>query len=426
MLDRKLIRDDADGVRAGLARKFVDVDLDRIVALDREYVANLQECDELKHERNVKSQEIGRRKQAGGGAGDGTDDLHAYMKGLAARVKDMEARNKDIDDELAALLLTLPNLPHESVPAGRDAADNVVVRAVGSAVKPFDDVKPHWEIGETLGLIDLEAGRNVSGRGFIVFRGDGALLCRALVNMMIDVHLAQGYEELAVPYLVHRDSMTGTGQLPKMAEDMYHCEVDDMYLIPTAEVPVTNVHRESFLDPGRLPVKYTAFSPCFRREAGSHGADTRGLLRVHQFDKVEMVKFVHPETSYDELESLVTDATAVLDGLELPYRVVALCAGDLSFAAAKCYDLEVYSPGVDKWLEVSSCSNFEAFQARRAGIKIKKTRGDAHRFVHTLNGSGLALPRVVAAILEYHQTPTGRVRIPEKLRPYMRGKEYLG
>jgi len=422
MLDRKLIRDDPDRVREGVRRKHVDVDVDRIIALDQEYLANLQKGDELKHERNVKSQEIGKRKQAG----EDTDELHVYMKDIAARVKDVEARNKEIDEELGRLLLVVPNLPHESAPDGHDETANVVVRTVGEAVKPYDDVKPHWEIGEELGVLDLEAGRNVSGRGFIVFRGDGALLCRALINMMIDIHLEQGYEELVVPYLVHRDSMTGTGQLPKMAEDMYHCEVDDMYLIPTAEVPVTNVHRESSIPPEDLPVKYTAFSPCFRREAGSHGADTRGLLRVHQFDKVEMVKFVHPDASYDELESLVDDATAVIDALALPYRVVELCAGDLSFAAAKCYDLEVYAPGVDKWLEVSSCSNFEAFQARRAGIKMKKTKGEKHRFVHTLNGSGLALPRIVAAILEWHQTPTGRVRIPERLRPYMRGKEYLG
>jgi seryl-tRNA synthetase len=220
--------------------------------------------------------------------------------------------------------------------------------------------------------------------------------------------------------------MTGTGQLPKYEEDMYHCNDDDLFLIPTAEVPVTNLHRGATLDKGKLPLKYCAYSPCFRREAGSHGADTRGLLRVHQFDKVEMVKFVHPDSSYDELESLVTDATAVLEALELPYRVVALCAGDLGFAAAKCYDLETFAPGVDKWLEVSSCSNFEDFQARRAEIRLRKAEGEKHKFVHTLNGSGLALPRVVATLLEVHQTPTGRVKIPARLRPYMRGKEYLG
>jgi seryl-tRNA synthetase len=422
MLDRKLIREQPDAVRDGLARKFSDVDLERLIQLDGEYLENLRSSDELKHERNVKSQELGKRKKAG----EDASDLHAYMKDLSQRIKDMEARNREIDDELSQLLLTLPNLPHPSAPVGRDESANAIVRHHGEAKKPFDEVKPHWEIGEALGVLDLEAGRNVSGRGFIVFRGDGALLCRALINLMLDMHVEQGYQEVLVPYLVHRDSMTGTGQLPKMAEDMYHCEVDDMFLIPTAEVPVTNIHRESDIERDALPVKYTAYSPCFRREAGSHGADTRGLLRVHQFDKVEMVKFVHPDTSYDELESLVDDATAVLEALELPYRVVELATGDLSFAAARCYDLEVYAPGVDKWLEVSSCSNFEAFQARRAGIKIKKTKGEKHRFVHTLNGSGLALPRIVAAILEHCQTPTGRVRIPDTLRPYMRGREYLG
>jgi seryl-tRNA synthetase len=422
MLDRKLIREQPDAVRDGLARKFADVDLERLIRLDGEYLDNLRSSDELKHERNVKSQELGKRKKAG----EDASDLHSYMKDLSQRIKDMEARNREIDDELSQLLLTLPNLPHPSAPVGRDESANVVVRHHGEAKKPFDEVKPHWEIGEALGVLDLEAGRNVSGRGFIVFRGDGALLCRALINLMLDMHVEQGYQEVLVPYLVHRDSMTGTGQLPKMAEDMYHCEVDDMFLIPTAEVPVTNIHRESDIERDTLPVKYTAYSPCFRREAGSHGADTRGLLRVHQFDKVEMVKFVYPDTSYDELDSLVDDATAVLEALELPYRVVELATGDLSFAAAKCYDLEVYAPGVDKWLEVSSCSNFEAFQARRAGIKIKKTKGEKHRFVHTLNGSGLALPRIVAAILEHCQTPTGRVRIPDTLRPYMRGREYLG
>jgi seryl-tRNA synthetase len=422
MLDRKLIRENPDAVREGIKKKFADVDLDRLIDLDQEYLANLRKGDELKHERNVKSEELGRRKKAG----ESTDDLHAYMKDVAARIKELEARSKEIDDELSRLLLAVPNLPHPTAPVGRDETANVLVSEHGTAEKPFDDVKPHWEIGEELGVLDLEGGRTVSGRGFIVFRGDGALLCRGLINMMLDMHVEQGYEEVVVPYLVHRDSMTGTGQLPKMADDMYYCEVDDLYLIPTAEVSVTNLHRESDLDPASLPVKYTAFSPCFRREAGAHGADTRGLLRVHQFDKVEMVKFVHPDTSYDELDSLVKDATDVLDALELPYRVVELATGDLSFAAAKCLDLEVYAPGVDKWLEVSSCSNFEAFQARRAGIKIKKTKGEKHRFVHTLNGSGLALPRIVAAILEHFQTPTGRVRIPEKLRPYMRGKEYLG
>jgi seryl-tRNA synthetase len=422
VIDRRLIREDPEHIRHGLRRRGAAVDVDHLVALDAEHLANLQKSEELKHERNVASEEIGRRKRAGGDA----SELHAAMKKTSARIKDLEARNKEIEEALDARLLTVPNLPHETTPDGLDAGGNVVVRTCGEAAKPFDDVLPHWEIGEKLGILDLEAARVVSGRGFVVFRGDGALLCRALINMMLDIHDAQGYQEVLVPYLVHRASMTGTGQLPKYEEDMYRCDPDDLFLVPTAEVPVTNLHRESVVERERLPIRYTAYSPCFRREAGSHGADTRGLLRVHQFDKVEMVKFTHPDASYDELESLVTDATAVLDALELPYRVVALCAGDLGFAAAKCYDLETYAPGVDKWLEVSSCSNFEDFQARRAGIRLKKAEGDRHKFVHTLNGSGLALPRVVASILEVHQTPTGRVRIPPGLRPYMRSREYLG
>jgi seryl-tRNA synthetase len=422
VIDRRLIRDDLTRVVAGLERRRANVDINKLIELDKEHRTNLRAAETLQHERNVASEDIARRKKSG----EDIAPLHAAMKETSTKIKELEARNKEIEEALDALLLTVPNLPHESVPEGADAASNVVVRAVGNAKKLFDDVLPHWEMGEKLGILDLEAGRMVSGRGFIVFRGDGALLCRALINMMLDIHAEQGYVEVLVPYLVSRASMTGTGQLPKFEEDMYHCNDDDLFLIPTAEVPVTNLLRESVIERDRLPIKYTAFSPCFRREAGSHGADTRGLLRVHQFDKVEMVKFVHPDGSYDELETLVADGTAILDALELPYRVVALCAGDLGFASAKTYDLEAFAPGVDKWLEVSSCSNFEDFQARRAEIRLKKSEGEKHKFVHTLNGSGLALPRVVAALLEVHQTPTGRVRIPARLRPYMRGKEFLG
>lgn len=421
MLDRKLFREDPERIVEGARKRNVSVDVDGIVALDREYLDNMRIGDELKHERNVSSEEIGRRKREGQDA----EDLHEAMKKTAARIKEIEARNHAIDDELESLLLAVPNIPHDTVPVGHDESANVVVREHGEAVKPFDDVEPHWDIGEKLGLLDLDAGRNVSGRGFIVLRGDGARLNRALINLMLDIHLEQGYEEMVVPFLVRTESMVGTGQLPKMAEDMYRT-TDDMWLVPTAEVPLTNIHRDTQIALESLPIRYAAYSPCFRREAGAHGADTRGLIRVHQFDKVEMVKFVRPEGSYDELESLVDDAVAVLDALELPYRVVSLATGDLSFAAAKCYDLEVFAPGVDKWLEVSSCSNFEDFQARRAGIRIKKSKETKHRFVHTLNGSGLALPRVIAAILEMHQTPTGRVRIPEKLRAYMGGQDYLG
>jgi len=420
MLDRKLFRDDPERVRKGARLKNVEVDVDRIVALDREALDNIRRGDEYKHERNERSKEIGRCKQAG----ENTDEIQAAMKDLAQRIREIEGRNREIEDELEQRLLAVPNLPCADAPAG-DETKNRVVREVGRAEKPFDDVVPHWEIGERLGIIDLEAGRRVSGRGFIVLRREGALLSRALINLMLDIHAEQGYEEVVVPYLVHEDSMTGTGQLPKMAEDMYRVS-DNFWLIPTAEVPVTNLLRQQQVTRDELPIRLTAHSPCFRREAGAHGADTRGLLRVHQFDKVEMVKIVAPETSYDEMETLVADAEAVLDALELPWRVVDLATGDLSFAAARCFDIEVYAPGVDRWLEVSSCSNFEDFQARRAGIRLKKSKGEVHRFVHTLNGSGLALPRVIAALLEVHQTPTGRVRIPERLRPYMRGAGYIG
>ncbi|UCG52031.1 MAG: serine--tRNA ligase [Candidatus Latescibacterota bacterium] len=422
MLDRRLIRDDPDRVIRGFESKNVSVDFESVVSLDRELLENMRESEKLKHERNVKTEEVARKKRAG----EKTDELHRYLKELSQRIKDYETKDKEISARLEELLLTLPNLPHESVPIGKDPDDNVVCRTWGELKEPYFDIKPHWEIGEEIGVLDLDAGRKVTGRGYIVFRRDGALLCRALINFMLDIHQAQGYEEVLVPYVVNRNSMIGTGQLPKLQEDMYHCEIDDLFLIPTAEVPVTNLERDSFIPADRLPLMYTAYTPCFRREAGSHGADTRGLLRVHQFDKVEMVRVAYPEHSYQELETLVEDACEVLEALELPYRVVELCTGDLSFAAAKCYDLEVYAPGVKKWLEVSSCSNFEGFQARRINMKIKKTPGEKHRFVHTLNGSGVALPRTVAAILEHHQTPTGRVRIPEKLVPYMQGKEFLG
>jgi seryl-tRNA synthetase len=422
MLDKKLIREDPEKIRNAVKARCLTLDVDKIVALDRELLDNMQAAEKLKHERNVKSEEIGKKKLAG----EATDALHETMKDVSRQIKELEARDKGLSAELNELIYLIPNIPHESVPVGQGEDDNVVASTHGEMPDDFFDRKPHWEIGEEIGVLDLEAGRKMSGRGFIVFRRDGALLCRALINFMLDTHRENGYEEVLVPYMVNRSAMTGTGQLPKFAEDMYHCELDDLFLIPTSEVPVTNIHRESFIDPGRLPIKHTAFSPCFRREAASYGADARGLLRVHQFDKVEMVKIVHPATSYDELEGLLADARAVLDALELPYRVLELCTADLGFAAAKCYDLEVFAPGVQKWLEVSSCSNFEDFQARRANIKIKKTPGEKHRFVHTLNGSGLALPRIVAGILEAHQTPTGRVKIPKKLIPYMHGKDYLG
>ena len=421
MLDRKLIRKDSAGVKEGIKKKGVEFDLDAFLEKDERLRALIKEVEKLKHERNEASQRISECKKRGEDCGD----LIAGMKKTSARIKEIDGEIKDLAESIDSLALGIPNLPHETVPFGTCPDHNVELRRWGEIEElPFRPM-PHWEIGEKLGVLDMAAGSRLSGRGFVVLRGDGALLARALIAFMLDLHMKQGYEELSVPFMVTRDCMVGTGQLPKLEEDMYLCEKDDLFMIPTAEVPVTNIHRDSILDGDELPIKYTAYTPCFRREAGSYGQETKGLIRVHQFDKVEMVKFVEPETSYDELESLLGDATAVLETLGIPYRVLELCSMDLSFAAAKCYDIETYAPGVERWLEVSSCSNFEDFQARRAGIRYRKGKGGKPEFVHTLNGSGLALPRVIATILELNQTPTGKVRIPEALSPYMGGKEYL-
>ncbi|HER43076.1 MAG TPA: serine--tRNA ligase [Candidatus Eisenbacteria bacterium] len=420
MLDRKLIRKDPDAVREGIKRKGVDFDLDSFLGMDERLRSLIVEVERLKHERNDASQKISESKKRG----EECKNLITGMKNTSNRIKEIDGEIKELKERIDALALGIPNLPHETVPFGTCPDHNVETRRWGEIAEPPFKPLPHWEIGEKLGILDMPAGARLSGRGFVVLRGDGALLSRALASFMLDLHIGQGYEELSVPYMVTRDCMVGTGQLPKLEEDMYLCEKDDLFMIPTAEVPVTNIHRESILEGDELPIRYAALTPCFRREAGSYGQDTRGLIRVHQFDKVEMVKFVEPETSYDELESLLADATAVLEELEIPYRVIELCSMDLSFSAAKCYDIETYAPGLERWLEVSSCSNFEDFQARRANIRYRKGEGKPE-FVHTLNGSGLALPRVLATILELNQTPTGKVRIPKVLSPYMKGKEYL-
>ncbi len=419
MLDRKFLRDNREAVTAAVAAKRESVDVDAYYEKDAARRAALQEVEALQAEANKANKAIAEARKSGGDA----DAAIAEMKAVSARIKDLKAAADGAEAEVDALYMRIPNIPHESVPVGGEE-DNVEVRSWGEPLDPDFDVQPHWDIGAALGIMDLEAAVGMSGSGFTLLKGAGARLERALINFMIDVHLEQGYEEVNVPYLVNPEAMTGTGQLPKMADDMYHCAVDDLYLIPTAEVSVTNIHRRSTLEADRLPVKYVAFSPCFRREAGAAGKDTRGLLRVHQFHKVEMVQFTAPEASWDTLESLTDDAEEILRRLELPYRVLALATGDLSFAAAKCYDLEVWSPGVEQWLEVSSCSNFGDFQARRAGIRFKG--GDAKGFVHTLNGSGLALPRVLVAIMENFQTADGRIRVPEALRPYMGGDEFIG
>ena len=420
MLDIKLIRDNPDLVRAGLKTRHSPVDVSAVLELDERRRAAITEVDRLKAARNEISKKIGELKKAG----QDTAEIQRQTREMGEKISALDAQVRAIEEEQRKLVLAIPNLPHESVPAGEDALDNVVVREWGHK-KTFDfQPKDHVALGEALGLFDFERAARMSGAGFPLFIGLGARLERALIQFMLDLHVAKhGYTEIAPPYVVTTATMTGTGQLPKMAEDMYHAEVDDLWLIPTAEVPVTNIHREEIIR-APLPLKYVAHTPCFRREAGSAGKETRGLIRVHQFDKVELVKFVPPATSYDELEQLVRDATDVQEALGLTYRVLQLCSGDMSFAAAKCYDLELWAPGFNGWLEVSSCSNFEAFQARRAGIRWKNAEGKTE-FVHTLNGSGVALPRLVVAILENGQQADGSVVLPEALRPYLGGLERL-
>ncbi len=418
MLDRKYLRENQELVTRAVALKNESVDIAAYFAKDAERRAALQEMETLQAEANKANRAISDQKKAGQDAGDAI----AAMKAVSAKVKDLKSRATELEAEVEALYMAIPNIPHESAPEGGEE-NNETVRTWGEPLDPEFEVLPHWEIGADLGIYHPERSSRMSGRGFILLSGAGARLERALINWFLDMHLQQGYTEFNIPYLVNRAALTGTGQLPKLEEDMYLATEDDLFLIPTAEVSVTNVHMKETLDLADLPLKYTAFSACFRREAGAAGKDTRGLIRVHQFNKVEMVKFVVPEDSWAELESLTADAEELLQKLELPYRVLSLATGDLSFAASKCYDLEVYSAGVKSWLEVSSCSNFLDFQARRAGIRFK---GDGRKgFIHTINGSGLALPRILVAIMENYQTADGRIRIPEVLMPYMGGAEFI-
>ncbi len=421
MLDLAYIRENTERVKAAVASKREKADIDCILRLDEKRRSYLKEVEALRARRNEVSKEIGIARRQGHDASEAMES----MRRVGERVKAIEADLAAVEIELREALLAVPNVPAEGVQAGEDATANLSMRQWGE--EPRFDFKPlaHWDIAEKLGLLDFTRGTKLSGTGFMLFTGLGARLERALISFMLDMHTGRhGYREVLPPYLVNRDCMVGTGQLPKLEEDMYRTSADDLFLIPTAEVPVTNIYREEVLSQFDLPVKLTAYSACFRREAGSYGKDTRGLIRVHQFDKVEMVKLVEPEKSYEELESLVRDAEDVLEALGLPYRVMQLCAGDLSFAAAKCYDLEVYAAGVDRWLEVSSCSNFEAFQARRANIRYKGADGKV-RYVHTLNGSGLAMPRTFVAILENYQNADGSVTIPEVLRVYMGGLDRI-
>ncbi|MBU0504130.1 MAG: serine--tRNA ligase [Candidatus Omnitrophota bacterium] len=421
MLDIKFIRENPDLVKQALIKRNNKFDLNLIIQADDSRRVILNELEALRAEKNKANDEITGLLKAKKEA----KDIIASMKSTAQKIDLLEEKLKIIDADLNKLLLTIPNITHSSVPEG-ESAKAQIIRSSGKP-KEFD-FKPvsHLELCHNLDIIDFPRATKISGSNFILYKGWGAKLERALINFMLDFHTQKhGYTEVFTPFLVNRASMTGTGQLPKMEEDMYKLKDDDLFLIPTAEVPVTNIFRDEVLEEGDLPKYLTAYSACFRREAGSYGKDTKGLMRVHQFDKVEMVKFVKPENSYDELEKLVNDAEDILKALGLVYRVIALTTQDISFAASKCYDLEAYAPGMDKWLEVSSCSNFEAFQARRANIRFRRKDTKRLDFAHTLNGSGVALPRTVIAILENYQQKDGSVIIPEALRPYLNGKERI-
>jgi seryl-tRNA synthetase len=420
MLDMRLIREQPDLVKAAVANKNEKCDFDRILALDEQRRQIIRTVERLKAERNQASGEIAVKKKAGASA----DAEIEAMRRLGDQIKEQDDALRTIEADLQKLLEWLPNLPHESVPVGDETA-NKVVREWGAKPQPGFEVKPHWEVGEKLGILDLAAGAALSGSGFYVLRGLGARLQRALVGYMLDLHGAAGFTEVSTPYIVNSDTMFGTGQLPKLAGDMYHTEGDDFWLIPTAEVPVTNLYKQRIVSEEELPVYMVAHSPCFRRESGAAGKDTRGMLRVHQFDKVELVKIVHPDRSYDELESLTAQCEKVLQGLKIHYRVVVLATGDLSFASAKTYDLELWAPGVGRYLEISSVSNFESFQARRMNLRFRNAEKKIE-IPHTLNGSGLALARLIPAVLENYQNEDGSVTIPEVLRPYLGGVERIG
>lgn len=417
MLDIKTIREDPERIKKSLIQRLMELDVDRIITLDQEKRNLLQEVEELKHKRNQASGEIGRLKKSG----EDISNAVREMKMVSEKVHLFDGMIRKINVDLDELLVRVPNLPQIDVPVGPDIRAAIVVREEGERPEFEFSPRSHLELGEELGLIDFKRGAKISGSNFALFTGQGALLERALINFMLDQHtLNNGYKEISPPFIGNRDSMLGTGQLPLLEEDMYHLRRDDYFLIPTGEVPITNLHRGEILKEYDLPIKYVGYTPCFRREAGSYGKETRGLLRIHQFDKVELVKLVRPDTSYREHEELLEDAEGILRKLKLPFRVLMLPTGELSFASSKCYDIEAWAPGQGEWLEVSSVSNFEDFQARRTGIRYRDAEGKIN-FVHTLNGSGLALPRIVVAILENYQQADGSVIVPEVLRPYMRG-----
>lgn len=421
MLDIRLIRENPDAVKEAIARLNTTAPIDEILDLDAQRRELLTEAEELRRQRNVTSKKIGRMQQ-----GPEREALIAQMKAVNKRIDELTEQLRNVEAQLEAAMMQVPNLPHASVPDGPDESANIVVRQEGEP-KEFDfEPLPHWDLGPMLGIIDFERGVKLSGSRFYVLNGLGARLQRALITWMLDLHTnEQGYSEVYPPFVVRRDCLVGAGQLPKFDENLYRDHEDDLWMVPTAEVPLTNLHRDEILEPGTLPLRYVAYTPCFRREKMSAGRDVRGIKRGHQFDKVEMYKFTEPETSYDELETLVDNAEDVCRRLSIPHRVIQMCAGDLGFTASKKYDVEMWAPGCGEWLEVSSCSNCESFQARRANIRFRRERGARPEFVHTLNGSGLGMPRTLIAVLENYQQADGSVVVPEVLRPYM-GVDVIG
>lgn len=415
MLDIKVLRNEPDRIREALKKRYNDLDITPAIELDKERRAILSDVEQKKAKQNEISKKVPAMKKAG----EDVSAIFAEMKELSNEIKEDDEKVRDIDAKLRDFMLRIPNIPNETVPVGKDDTENIEMRRNGTPREFTFEPKPHWDIGTALDILDFERGTKIAGTRFTVYKGLGARLERAVITYFLNSHTEHGYTEIFPPYMVNRASMTGTGQLPKFEEDAFKVVNNGFFLIPTAEVPVTNLHRDEILSGDQLPIKYCAYSACFRAEAGSAGRDTRGIIRQHQFNKVEMVKFTKPEDSYAELESLTNDAERLLQGLGLPYRVVTLSTGDLGFSSAKTYDVEVWMPSYNRYVEISSCSNFEDYQARRANIRYKETPKDKAQFVHTLNGSGLAVGRTVAAILENYQNEDGTVTIPEALVPFM-------
>ncbi len=422
MLDIKIIREETEKVRAALARRKENVDIDKVLQTDERRREILYRAEQLKAHQNEVSKKIPEMKKAG----QDVSAVFEEMKSISNEIKGLDAELREVEEALRAQMLTIPNIPNPTVPDGDTDEDNVEIRKYGEPTKFDFEPKEHWTLGENLNILDFASASKITGARFTVYRGAGARLERAIISYFLDKHTTEnGYTEILPPYMVHRNSMVGTGQLPKFEEDAFKVTDTEYFLIPTAEVPVTNLYRESILNPEDLPIKHAAYSACFRAEAGSAGRDTRGLIRQHQFNKVELVKFTRPEDSYEELEKLTRDAETVLQGLGLPYRVVKICVGDLGFTAAMKYDIEVWMPSYGRYVEISSCSNFEDFQARRAGIRYRDEETGKARFVHTLNGSGVAVGRTVAAIMENYQNADGSITVPEALRPYMAGIDVI-